>query len=66
LARAQGAASAGDLETAVRLTGDLPPGARAVLADWRAAAVRRIAIDQAIERLRARALAALAHPPAAS
>jgi hypothetical protein len=66
LARAQAAASAGDLETAVRLTGDLPPGARAVLADWRAAAERRIAIDQAIERLRARALTALAHPAAAS
>ncbi|HWF76578.1 MAG TPA: mitofilin family membrane protein [Caulobacteraceae bacterium] len=65
LARAQMAASTGDLESAVRLTDDLPSGARAVLADWRAAAQRRIAIDQAIERLRARALAGLAHSPAA-
>jgi hypothetical protein len=66
LARAQAAASAGDLETAVRLTGDLPPDARAVLADWRTAAERRIAIDHAVEGLRARALAGLAHPAAAS
>jgi len=66
LARAQGAASSGDLEAAVRLIGDLPPDARDVLADWRAAAQRRIAIDQLIGRLRARALAGLAHPPGAS
>jgi len=66
LARAQGAASSGDLEAAVRLIGDLPPDAREVLADWRAAAQRRIAIDQLIGRLRARALAGLAHPPGAS
>ena len=66
LARAQAAAGVGDLETAIRITDDLPPGARAVLADWRAAAQRRVAIDQSIARLRARALAGLVRPPAAS
>jgi hypothetical protein len=66
LARAQLAASAGDLETAARYVDALPPAPRAELAEWRAAAKRRIEIDRAIEQLRARALAGLAHPAAAS
>jgi hypothetical protein len=65
LARAQLAASAGDLEAAARDVDALPPAARAALADWRAAAERRIEIDRLIEQLRARALAQLAHPAAA-
>jgi hypothetical protein len=66
LARAQAAASAGDLETATRDIDALPAPARAALADWTAAAQRRIQIDRLIEQLRVRALAGLAHPPAAS
>jgi len=62
LARAEASASAGDLATAVRLIDDLPPAARGALADWRAAAERRIEIDRLIEQLRARALAHLAQP----
>jgi hypothetical protein len=65
LARAQLAASAGDLEAAVHDVDTLPPAARAALADWRAAAERRIEIDRLIEQLRARALVQLAHPAAA-
>jgi hypothetical protein len=64
LARAEAAAAGGDLATAVRLTGDLPPGGRAALAEWRAAAERRIEIDKLIDQLRARALAGLAQPKA--
>jgi hypothetical protein len=65
LARAELAASAGDLEAAARDVDALPPAARAALAEWRAAAERRIEIDRLIEQLRARALARLAHPAAA-
>jgi hypothetical protein len=65
LARAQAAAAAGDLETAVRDVDALPPAARVALAEWRSAAERRIEIDRLVEQLRARALAQLAHPPAA-
>ena len=65
LARAQLAASAGDLEAAARDVDALPPAARVALADWRAAAERRIEIDRLIEQLRARALVQLAHPAAA-
>jgi hypothetical protein len=66
LARAEAAASAGDLETATRDIDVLPAPARAALADWTAAAERRIQIDRLIGQLRVRALAGLAHPPAAS
>ncbi len=66
LARAEAAAAAGDLASAVRDVDALPPAPRATLADWRDAAERRIEIDRLIEQLRARALAQLAHPPAAS
>lgn len=65
LARAQDAAAAGDLEAAVRDTDALPTPARVVLADWRAAAQRRVEIDRLIGDLRARALAGLAQPKAA-
>ncbi len=65
LARAQLAASAGDLAAAARDVDALPPAARAALADWRAAAERRIEIDRLIEQMRARALVQLAHPAAA-
>jgi hypothetical protein len=64
LAQAQGQASAGDLEGAVRTLQRLPPAAQAQLAEWTAQADRRIEIDQRIAAVRARALAALA-PPAA-
>jgi hypothetical protein len=64
LARAQGEAAAGDLAGAIRLVDDLPPGARAALAEWRDAAERRIEIDRLIDALRARALAGLAQSPA--
>ena len=59
LALAQSQASAGDLEDAVQTLQRLPPVARAQLADWIAAANRRIEIDQRIAAVRARALAAL-------
>ena len=65
LARAQGQASAGDLEDAVQTLQRLPPAARSPLADWLAAADRRIEIEQHIAAVRARALAALAPAPAA-
>jgi hypothetical protein len=63
LARAQGQASAGDLEGAVQTLQRLPLAARAPLADWLTAAGRRLEIDQHIAALRARALAALAPAP---
>jgi hypothetical protein len=59
LARAQDEASVGDLEAAVQTLQRLPPIARAQLADWLAAAARRIEIDQRVAAVRARALAAL-------
>jgi hypothetical protein len=62
LTRAQRDASAGDLESAVRGLETLPPAVRAPLADWLAAAHRRLEIDRRIEALRAAALAALAPP----
>jgi hypothetical protein len=65
LARAQAAASAGDLEAALRDIDALPQPARVALADWRAAAERRVEIDRLIGDLRARALAQLAHGTAA-
>ena len=66
LARAQGQSSSGDLEDAVQTLQRLPPAARGQLADWLAAADRRIEIDQHIAAVRARALAALAPAPAAA
>jgi hypothetical protein len=65
LARAQGQVSSGDLEGGVRTLQRLPPAARGQLADWLAAADRRIEIDQRIGAVRARALAELtpATPP---
>jgi hypothetical protein len=62
LTRAQDAAAAGDLPSAVRELDSLPKAARAPLADWLAAARRRIEIDDHIQSLQARALAALAQP----
>jgi hypothetical protein len=59
LALAQSQASAGDVEDAVQTLQRLPPVARAQLADWVAAANRRIEIDQRIAAVRARALVAL-------
>ncbi|MEJ0065609.1 MAG: mitofilin family membrane protein [Caulobacteraceae bacterium] len=64
LARAQSQASAGDLENAVQTLRRLPPAARAQLADWLAAADRRIEIDQHIAAVRAGALADLTPAPA--
>ena len=64
LARAGAAAASGDLDLAVRDIDALPAPARASLAEWRAAAERRIAIDQLIGDLRARALAGLTQPKA--
>jgi hypothetical protein len=65
LARAQAAASAGDLEGALRDIDALPQPARATLAEWRVAAERRVEIDRLVGDLRARALAQLAHGTAA-
>jgi hypothetical protein len=65
LTRAERDAAAGNLEDAVRGLETLPPPVRAPLADWLAAAERRIEIDRRIEALRAQALAALAPPPSA-
>ncbi len=65
LARAQAAASAGDLEGALRDIDALPQPARVTLAEWRVAAERRIEIDRLVGDLRARALAQLAHGTAA-
>ena len=65
LARAQSQASAGDLEDAVQTLQHLPPAARSQLADWTAAAGRRVEIEQHVAAIRARALAALT-PAAAS
>lgn len=65
LARAQIAASAGDLEGAIRDIDTMPTPARVALADWRAAAERRVEIDRLVGDLRARALAQLAHGAAA-
>jgi hypothetical protein len=59
LALSQSQASAGDLEDAVPTLQRLPPVARAQLAEWIAAADRRIEIDQRIAAVRARALVAL-------
>jgi hypothetical protein len=66
LTRAERDAAAGDLDAAVRGLATLPPAVRAPLADWLAAAERRVEIDRRIEALRAQALAALAPPPAAT
>ena len=65
LARAQAAAAAGDLDFAVRDVDAMPQPARVALAEWRAAAERRIEIDRLIGDLRARALVQLAHPTGA-
>jgi hypothetical protein len=65
LARAQQQASAGDVEDAVATLERLPGPARAELADWTAAAGRRIEIDQRIAAIRARALSALTSPASA-
>jgi hypothetical protein len=62
LARAERSAEAGDLESAVRDLRALPSQARAPLAEWIAAAERRIEIDRHIEAVRADALAALVRP----
>jgi len=59
LARAEGQVSAGDLEDALQTLQRLPPAARSQLADWTAAATRRVEIEQHIAAIRARALAAL-------
>jgi hypothetical protein len=64
LAQAQGHASAGELEDAVKTLQRLPPAARGRLGDWIDAANRRIEIDQRIAAVRARALAALSQAQA--
>jgi hypothetical protein len=63
LAKAQGQAAAGDLEDALPTLQRLPPAARAELAEWTAAAERRVEIDQHVAAIRARALLALSTPP---
>jgi len=64
LARAQSQVSSGDLEGAVQTLQRLPPAARAELADWLAAASRRVEIDQRIATIRSRTVAALIPAPA--
>jgi hypothetical protein len=59
LARAQSQASAGDLEDAVQTLQRLPPSARSQMAEWTAAAARRVEIEQHVAAIRARALGAL-------
>ncbi|QUD86989.1 COG4223 family protein [Phenylobacterium montanum] len=56
LARAQAHANDGDIEGALKALDGLPKGGQAVLADWRAQAQRRVAIDRRIAALRAGAL----------
>jgi len=60
IARAEIAASAGDIEGALSLLSRLPASTHAALAGWREAARRRVAIDQAVAGLQADALADLA------
>jgi hypothetical protein len=60
LVRAETQAGAGDLAGAVSTLDRLSPEARAPLAEWVAAAQRRIEIDRLIAALRAQALAGLA------
>jgi hypothetical protein len=62
LTRAEAQASAGELERAVQTLEGLPPAGRAQLADWLAAARRRIEIDRRIGALQAKALAGLSPP----
>jgi len=56
LARAQQRANDGDVAGALKAVDGLPAGGRAVLADWRARAQRRIDIDRHISALRTAAL----------
>ncbi len=60
LARAENAASDGNLEGAVALLDTLPDTARERLAPWREKAMRRIEIDRRVAALRAQAIANLA------
>ena len=60
LARAEHAASDGNLDQAVGLLDTLPDTARETLAPWREKATRRIEIDRRINALRAQAIANLA------
>jgi hypothetical protein len=60
LVAAQHHAAEGDLEGAVAALDTLPAPARSALTAWRAAALRRIEIDQHIAGLRAQAVADLA------
>jgi hypothetical protein len=64
LARAQAQASAGDIAGAAQTLRTLPAAARPVVAEWLAAADRRVEIDRRIAAIRARALASLAEPSA--
>jgi hypothetical protein len=66
LARAEDQAADGDLAAAAQTLQALPAKARAPLEGWIAAVGRRLEIDRLVASLRARALAALATPPAAS
>jgi hypothetical protein len=59
LAKAEEQAAAGDVGSAAQTLRFLPPAARPVLADWLAAADRRVEIDRRVGSIRARALAAL-------
>jgi hypothetical protein len=60
LARAENAASDGNLEGAVAMLDTLPDTARDRLAPWREKAMRRIEIDRRVAALRAQAIANLA------
>jgi hypothetical protein len=60
VARAEIAANAGDIEGALSLLSRLPSSTNSVLASWRQAARRRVAIDRAVAGLQAEALADLA------
>ncbi|PVM84398.1 COG4223 family protein [Caulobacter endophyticus] len=59
LARAEVRLDAGDLTGALRALDALPPGARPVLAAWRAEAERRAEIDRLVAAVRDEALAGL-------
>jgi hypothetical protein len=59
LAKAEEQAAAGDVGAAAQTLRYLPPAARPVLADWLAAADRRVDIDRRVASIRARALATL-------
>lgn len=64
IARAEAAVSAGDLAAAIAELDGLPADAAAVVADWRADAEARLAVDRVLTLLRDHLLAGLAQPAA--